>query len=104
MDRWPLARAQGNRRCAPRPLPLAGQTRQALENVKAVRGEVHGVPRGHQGLRGDERCVRDVFPDGSTRALDGGRERARAGRAGGDRVSGGGGVGALERQNGCSIT
>src|SRR6266566_525782 len=80
---------------------IAGQTRQALENINAsarVRGElaraggeVHGVPHGHQGLRGYERGVRDVFPEGSARALHSGRKRARVGRAGGDRVSGGGG-------------
>src|SRR2546427_2489755 len=56
------------------------------------RGEVHGVPRGHPGLRGDECRLCHVFPEGSTRALDGGRERARGGRAGGDRVYRDGGL------------
>src|SRR5439155_155857 len=50
------------------------------------------VPGRHQGLRRDECCVCDVFPEGSARALHGGRERACVGRAGGDRVPGGGGV------------
>src|SRR2546428_3031680 len=35
------------------------------------RGEVHGVPGGHPGLRGDECRLCHVFPEGSTRALDG---------------------------------
>src|SRR5882762_8563295 len=53
---------------------------------------MHRVPGRHQGLRGDEYGLCDVFPEGSARALHGGRERARLGRAGGDRVPGGGGV------------
>src|SRR5439155_91329 len=30
-----------------------------------ARGEVHGISRGHQGLRRDERGVRDLLPEGS---------------------------------------
>src|SRR5882762_918809 len=56
------------------------------------RGEVHRVSRGHRGLRGDECNLCDVFPEGSTRALHSGRERARGGRAGGDRMYRGDGV------------
>src|SRR5437899_4235495 len=66
---------------------IAGQTRQALENIKGgacirgelarPRGEVHGVPCGYQGLRRDEYRLCDVLPEGSPRTLHGGRERAR---------------------------
>ncbi len=70
---------------------IAGQTRQALENINAsarVRGElaraggeVHGVPHGHQGLRGYERGVRDVFPkDPPARSTVAGSEPALGAR------------------------
>src|SRR5207248_7041690 len=88
-DRQRAAHAPARRRRYCGPDAAGAREHQGGARVRGKltrpRGEVHGVPRGHPGLRGHERGVRHVFPEGSTRALDRGRERARGGRAGGDR-------------------
>jgi len=78
---------------------IAGQTRQTLENIKALlaaavhgvhrcvvgdvgrervgaRGEVHGVPGRHRRLRSDERRVRRLLSQGSRRRAPPWRGRA----------------------------
>ncbi len=76
---------------------ITGQTHQALENVKAVlAAAASSLDRVVKctvflvDIREDERGVRELFPEGSPGPVHGGGQRARARRAGGDRVPGGG--------------